>query len=69
MRKRLCPQCGIANLYVKNAAGERLLIYVDQDFRIHPKHEGTSTAGYDLQTIYCLGCSWSGSARALKCRI
>ena len=28
MRKLLCPQCKISGMYVKNATGERLLVYV-----------------------------------------
>ena len=27
MRKYRCPQCDIPSMYVKNAAGERLLVY------------------------------------------
>ena len=28
MRKYRCPQCDIPSMYVKNADGERLLVYV-----------------------------------------
>lgn len=66
MRKLLCPQCLIANLYVKNSNGERLLVYVTTDYEVIPSKEGSSTDGFDLETVYCLGCSWSGSPRRLK---
>lgn len=66
MRKLLCPQCSIANLYIKNDQGERLLIFVTPELTIIPAKEGTSLDGFDLETIYCLGCSWSGGVRHLK---
>lgn len=37
MKKMLCPQCKIAAMYVKNAAGERLLVYVTDQERLFLK--------------------------------
>ena len=37
MKKMLCPQCKIAAMYVKNAAGERLLVYVTDQGEVVPK--------------------------------
>lgn len=67
MRKLLCPQCKIAALYVKNEQGERLLVYVLENGEVVPKDLSTSTNGFDLTEVYCLGCSWHGSpARMAK---
>lgn len=65
MRKLLCPQCGISAMYVKNAMGERLLVYVTEDGEVVPKYPSDSLDGFDLAIVYCLGCSWSGSPRKL----
>ena len=53
MRKLLCPQCKISGMYVKNATGERLLVYVSDKGEVIPKYG------------FCLGCSWSGDPRKL----
>lgn len=66
MRKKLCPQCLIPNLYVKNSNGDRLPVYVTDDMVVIPTKAENTTEGFDLETIYCLGCSWSGSVRQLK---
>ena len=65
MKKRLCPQCKIAPMYVKNDKGERRVVYVDENYNIVPKHEGESLEGFDLSEVYCLGCSWHGSPKRL----
>ena len=48
-------------MYVKNAEGERLLVYVMTDGSVVPKNPEADTAGFDMTEIYCLGCSWHGS--------
>lgn len=48
-------------MYVKNENGGRLLVYVLPGGIITPKYPTESTEGYNLTTVYCLGCSWSGS--------
>ena len=54
MRKLLCPQCKISGMYVKNATGERLLVYVSDKGEV-----------FDMNEVFCLGCSWSGDPRKL----
>lgn len=66
MRKLNCPQCNIPNFYIMNDAGERRLVYVMEDLSICPKNEGESLNGFNLDKVYCLGCSWSGSPARLK---
>lgn len=65
MRKLLCPQCKVAALYVKNREGERRPVYVTAEGEVVPRTEGESLEGFDLETVYCMGCSWSGSPRRL----
>jgi len=64
-KKKLCPQCKIASLFVKNEQGERLLVYVLDDGEVVTKDPTASTDGFDLTDIYCLGCSWHGSPKRL----
>lgn len=68
MRKLLCPQCKVSALYVKNSGGERRSVYVTDDYRVVTRNEGESLEGFDLETVYCMGCSWSGSPRWLVLR-
>lgn len=53
-----CPQCGINNFYVKDNQGNRLLVKVDSDFQIIPVNNNETLDGFDLDEMYCLGCSW-----------
>ncbi len=62
---KLCPQCKIRRFQVKNSAGEAIVVTVDIDKNITPIHEGVSLEGFDLETLYCLGCSWKGSTNNL----
>ena len=55
MKKQLCPQCKIASMYVKNAGGERRLVYVDENHNVVPKYPEESLEGFDLTEVYCLG--------------
>lgn len=64
-KKKLCPQCKIASLFVKNEQGERLLVYVLDNGEVVTKDPSASTDGFDLTDIYCLGCSWHGSPKRL----
>ena len=48
MKKMLCPQCKIAAMYVKNAAGERLLVYVTDQGEVVPKDPSQSLEGFDV---------------------
>lgn len=62
-KHRLCPQCKISGFYIKNDSGDRRLIKVTADYEIVPAKEGETLEGFDTETIYCLGCSWSGSVK------
>ena len=67
MRKMLCPQCKVPSFYVKNGAGERLLVYVLENGSVTPKYPNDSIEGYDMSEVFCLGCSWHGlPKRAVK---
>ena len=65
MKKMVCPQCKIAAMYVKNAAGERRLVYVTSEGEVVPKKEDESLVGFNLEEVFCLGCSWHGSPKRL----
>lgn len=65
MRKLHCPQCSVANLYIKNEKGERRLVFVTPEYVVVASKEGESLDGFDTETLYCLGCSWSGTAKRL----
>ena len=65
MKNKLCPQCKVRRFQVKNERGEAVVVTVDEQNQIIPIHEGTSLDGFDLDLLYCLGCSWKGSVRQL----
>ena len=65
MKNKLCPQCEVRRFQVKNERGEAVVVTVDEQNQINPIHEGTSLDGFDLDILYCLGCSWKGSVRQL----
>lgn len=52
-------------MYVKNAAGERRLVYVTSEGEVVPKKEDESLVGFNLEEVFCLGCSWHGSPKRL----
>jgi hypothetical protein len=51
---------------VKNEAGERRVVTVSSEGEIELVHPEESLEGFDLDVVYCLGCSWSGSVKSLK---
>ena len=55
MRKYRCPQCDIPSMYVKNADGERLLVYVYENGEVVPKDPTADLSGFDLTEVFCLG--------------
>ncbi len=65
MRNLLCPQCKIQRFRVKNEQGESVVVTVNENYEITPIHPDVSLEGYDLEMLYCLGCSWKGSPRSL----
>ena len=60
------PQCGIANFFIKNDAEERLNVKVTRDLDIVLVNETNSLEGFDLNELFCLGCSWHGKITELK---
>ncbi len=66
MKKLLCPQCKIQRFRVRNQAGDSVVVTVTENLEIVPIHEGESLEGFDLDILYCLGCSWSGSVKKLS---
>lgn len=66
MKKLLCPQCKISSMYVKNDKNERRLVYIDDNHNVIPKYPDESLEGFDLNEVYCLGCSWHGSPKRLS---
>ena len=66
MRFMVCPQCGIANFYVKNLRGERLNVKVTRDLEIDVNDKLKSLDGFNLDELFCLDCSWYGRLSELK---
>lgn len=65
MRKLVCPQCKVAAVYVKNEKGDRLPVYVTDNGQIVPKDPEASLDGFNLEKVFCLGCSWHGNPRRM----
>ncbi|MEI8273182.1 MAG: hypothetical protein WCG08_11210 [Paludibacter sp.] len=66
MKKLRCPQCDIHRFYVRNEQHDTVLVNVDENYNVIPINPLDSLEGFDLTTLYCLGCSWSGSPKRLK---
>ena len=66
MKKLLCPQCKINRFRVKNDLGESVVVTVNEFFELIPIHPEESLEGFNLDIIYCLGCSWKGSPKSLS---
>ncbi|MCP9611871.1 hypothetical protein [Coprobacter tertius] len=66
MRKKICPQCKIPSLYIKNTAGERIPVYVTAEGKVISRNGNVLPEGSDTDTVYCMGCSWSGSPQKLS---
>ncbi|MFV0472071.1 MAG: hypothetical protein ACK5L7_08595 [Paludibacteraceae bacterium] len=65
MKNKLCPQCEIRRFRVRNQDGASIVVVVTDHNEIVPIHENESLEGFDLDILYCLGCSWKGSVAAL----
>ena len=65
MRFLVCPQCGIMRFMVKNGRGEGVVVQVTRDFELVPVNQGESLEGFNLDYLYCLGCSWKGTKNKL----
>lgn len=66
MKKLLCPQCKINRYRVKNDQGESVVVTVNEFYELIPIHPEESLEGFNLEIIYCLGCSWKGSPKSLN---
>ncbi len=66
MKKLKCPQCEVNRFFVKNELKETCLVNVNELFEVIPVHEHDSLIGFDLNVLYCLGCSWVGSPKSLR---
>lgn len=65
MKDKVCPQCKIRRFRVKDDKGNSLVVTITEDNQIVPVHPEESLEGFDLETLYCLGCSWQGTIRKL----
>ena len=65
MKDKVCPQCKIRRFRVKDDKGNSLVVTITEDNQIVPVHPEESFEGFDLETLYCLGCSWQGTIRKL----
>jgi hypothetical protein len=65
MKFLVCPQCGIDRFFVLDKAGNRRLVKVTREYEIVPIDPDESLDGYDLNLLYCLGCSWKGTKNRL----
>ena len=66
MKKLLCPQCKINRFRVKNEQGDSVVVTVNEFYELIPIHPEESLEGFNLDIIYCLGCSWKGSPKSLS---
>lgn len=66
VRYLLCPQCKIRRFYVKNPEGKQCVVQVTTDYEVVPVNPQDSLEEFNLEIVYCLGCSWSGSIRSLS---
>lgn len=48
-----------------NEAGDAVVVTVNDRFEVIPVHPEESLEGFDLNVLYCLGCSWVGSPKSL----
>jgi len=68
MKNLACPQCEVKRFFVKNENGESRLVTVNELLSVNPIHPDESLDGFDLDLLFCLGCSWSGSPKSLTGR-
>jgi hypothetical protein len=66
IRYLVCPQCGIMRFQVKDDSGRSVVVQVTRELVIVPVNSDDSLEGFNLGSLYCLGCSWKGSAKNLK---
>lgn len=66
VRYLVCPQCGIIRFHVKNGVGASVVVQVTREFEVVPVNPEESLEGFNLEYLYCLGCSWKGNIKSLK---
>ena len=66
VRYLVCPQCGIIRFHAKNSEGASVVVQVTRDFEVVPVNPEDSLVGFNLDFLYCLGCSWKGNIKSLK---
>ncbi len=66
VRYLVCPQCGIMRFHVRNAEGQSVVVQVTREYEVVAVNPEESLEGFNLDYLYCLGCSWKGSIRQLK---
>lgn len=60
MKYKTCPQCGVANFYLMDNSGNRLLVKISREGEIIPKNTNLKLEDFNTDVVYCLACSWSG---------
>lgn len=65
MRYLYCPQCDVNRFFVKDKEKATRLVQVTWEFEVVAVKDDESLEGFDLNTLFCVGCSWSGSLRKL----
>lgn len=66
MKKLKCPQCEVHRFFVKNESGDNRLVTVTENYEVVAVHSIDSLVGFNLNMLYCLGCSWKGSPQSLR---
>ncbi|MDD3323399.1 MAG: hypothetical protein PHS59_18340 [Paludibacter sp.] len=66
MKNLKCPQCDIHRFFVKNDKEETRIVTVNEKYEVVLVHENESLDGFNLDLLFCLGCSWKGSPKSLK---
>ena len=62
----LCTKNNSHEIFTMSTMRNPPFLQVTTDHVIIPVNEQDSLEGFDLETLYCLGCSWSGSPKSLK---
>jgi hypothetical protein len=65
MKFLVCPKCGIRRFHVKDKNGNVVVVQITTTHKIVPVNKEQSLDGFDLNILYCLGCSWKGSKEKL----
>ena len=62
-----CPQCGVANYYVKDKSGVLVFMNIKADGTpVLKKLSEQIPDDLDFSTVSCAACSWHGTIEKLK---